>query len=218
MHIEGAWVAYLDAFGFSAAVGKRPEAQINGFFEDLYRQLAAAKPKLAAAYQFSDSVFLIQKSFPDPSRALEQLIIAIEDLQRIALQYRLVFRGAIAFGSVTFGGFGCYGSPVVDAARLEPHLAVPLVVLPTKYIERANDYLRKAYNPDSGLGLELPTKSIRTKTGLISAYIVPPPDRLYANVAHKEIHRSLIDGPDHVAPAWQAALELLNFRETSEGR
>jgi hypothetical protein len=207
--IDGAWVAYLDAFGFADAVEKRPEPQIDKFFLEIHESLVGAKAIVAAVYQFSDSIFVIQESHPEPDKKLENLIIATQNLQRIALQSNLVFRGVVAFGPVTIAPFGCYGEPVVEAARLESHLAAPLVIIPRRYIERANDHLRNVYSPTIGLGIELPMKTIRTKTGLIDANIFPPPLRLFSNIAHKKIRESLTNGPDHIAPAWQFAIAAL---------
>ena len=212
--LDGAWVAYLDAYGFSAAVERKTEHIVEKFFSELYEELDAIVTTLDAAYQFSDSIFLIQKPFPDPQTKLQELYSAVQNLQKIALQYSLAFRGAVAFGTVTIGPFGCFGQPVVDAARLEEHLAVPLVVLPERFIEQANNHLFSAYSP--GARVELTTQLVKTKTGSILANVIPPPLRLFANIAHKKIRHSLVHGPDHIAASWQSAIDALNLTRVDD--
>lgn len=212
--IDGAWIVYMDAFGFSAAVERHSDTTIDNFFSEIYERLEQSSRSITAAYQFSDSIFLIQRSSPDPHARLNDLRAEIQHLQRIALQYGLAFRGAVTFGTVFIGPFGCYGQPVVDAARLEAHLAAPLVVLPERYIIKASEYLRREYS--SSAWLELDTQIIKTKTGSLLANLIAQPDRLFVKVAHAKIRESLLYGPDHLASAWQTAIAALNLSNKSE--
>jgi hypothetical protein len=98
---------------------------------------------------------------------------------------------------------------VVEAAKLEQHIAVPLVIIPKKSLIEADHFLQTECDRPAGLGVDLPTTPIKTKTGIILAHVVLPPERLYLEVAETEMEQALIRGPDHLPIAWQSALESL---------
>jgi hypothetical protein len=215
--LNAAWVAYLDIFGFKDVVKNRKQQAIDRFFRQIDAKLGShrevprhQRDSMNTAYQFSDCIFIVQEAYPTPDERLQSLLVLIKDLQSIALESGLVFRGALAFGPVVLSPSGCYGTPVNEAAEMEAHLAVPLVVLPIRHLEDAHSYLIRRFGAEAGLSGDWRTLQVRTKTGRINAHVVAPSFRLFEGVAQAEIKKSLIRGPDYLADAWESALGTLN--------
>lgn len=207
---ECAWVAYLDAYGFSAETESRQDDRIASFFTAIANYLETSRGTVTKTFQFSDSVFIIQDGATQPLERFQEFHSAVSKVQSIALDFGFTFRGGVAFGQVTVGGFGFFGPPIVRAAKLEGALLGPLVALPQAEIDRAHDALARRPNSPQGIGVTLECVPVATKSGEILAHVLEPPIAKYLRNAHRQMGRALVRGPDHLVPAWRAAIAALN--------
>ena len=192
------WLAYLDLYGFSDETKRADPKEIAAKLSFIHeRLLPASGGSNVTAFAFSDSIILCVDAEKDTNKSLDTIIQKTIELQNVAIAKRYVFRGSIAYGTMTFGPNICIGKPLLRAHAVEQNLPIPLVVLPASELVECL--------PNHGR----PTAEIRTKTGITRVVpLLPRPKEPYLRVAGEKLDELLVSGPDKVALAWS---DLISF-------
>lgn len=206
---EHVWFAFLDAYGFSAEIPAQSDHRLQTLFDGIQQTIDEARSRVSFVMQFSDSVFIANQAYPNPRDSFETFHALLQKIQSVSLSAGVAMRGAVSFGAITTGPFGCYGYPILRAVAVEKNLKAPVIVIPERELELGVASLRAIPGCVDGLGLELPLDAVETKAGAISGYVVPPPFAKYLVVATRALKSSLKSGPEEVVPAWRAGYALI---------
>lgn len=200
--ITDAWVLFLDVYGFTAMT-RREDPKL--LYERLSRAHAAIhthlthfRPELPI-FVLSDSVFILLP-VATPADALDQLSRFVDPTRHILgsfLKFGLPARGGFAFGSVVFDRHVLVGEAVARAAKLEPEIPAPLVVLPEVEVQRAGivAYPGRMDSPPEYLFL-------KRKQLILGRFVTPFPVEEFAEAATRYLEQYALEGPYELASAW----------------
>jgi hypothetical protein len=199
------WLAFFDIYGFGSEIAQRRNSALARRLDNFHEVLAdLAASKSIIFYMFSDSVVLFaeDKKFTEtPEKGLPAIIDTIRTAQLRGLEQSFMLRGAVCHGKMQLSDVGFTGDPLLKAARLEPNLALPLIVL-----------LEEDLHPNSkNAPSHRRISNFPTKTGIRSGHVIlPSPLEPMLRHAIQRRDRHLREGPDEIARIWKSFVDFLN--------
>lgn len=196
------WLAFFDIYGFGDEIEKVKIQSLAARLDKLHAKLLdLANNKGLIFYMFSDSVVLFAEDAKfNETEGLSTLIDALRTSQLRALDEDFMLRGAICHGEMALSPNGFTGQPLLKAARLEPQLALPLIVILDVDLNPKAD----AFPANRTLGI------IPTKSGIVRGHVIlPSPVKPMLEHATKRLNKHLREGPDHVARTWKGLVDFL---------
>jgi hypothetical protein len=205
------WVAFLDIYGFSAAVSHSEKTKsLQNIFATLelaYKDFLQKRPSPPAIYRLSDNIFFVRQcasNVSDSNAAFEKLLHDIRVLISIYVKNDLPLRGGVAYGEVAMDANVLVGSAVARAVEYEKWAMAPVVIVPESELDAAG-ILHMV-----GARQDITVTPTNQSDGTMRALLVRPTDETdYVDYAKKQYLHFRRAGPFNVASAWKEAWNRL---------
>ncbi|SMD14520.1 hypothetical protein [Rhizobium sp. RU36D] len=206
---SNAWVAFVDVYGFTQLL-----RDSKGNLVDLHRRIEQAQKASQVRFEkkgvkyfpFSDNLFIaVPTTGSNNADALELLLSAVREAIDKHIVQDLPLRGGIAFGPVSFSSGLLVGEPVIRAVEYEKSVGLPMVILPeyeTSVCADIHGLIKKF--------IKIPYPASSSRPGILSVCtIIPKRPHGYVEYANRRMEQFSINGPPHVAFAWQEVVKLI---------
>ena len=196
------WVVYLDVYGFAHLLTERPELlhDMDLCLAETWRRVEQDLiPPIVRTFQ--DSLILFYPVADEEERfiIMRRCLDALEELLVVFFHRELVFRGAIAYGEVSFNSIGLVGPAFLRAYQAEQAILAPLIVM------LAIEYWDDDLNQPSYQGPIVQVVHYKDGGERFGALFHPYPRDGFVDFVHKQRTHYLLHGPSKVAEAWNEA-------------
>ncbi len=160
-------------------------------------------------YYFSDNLCIAgELSGEDAERCFVDFISLAEDIHRCSIDVELPLRGCITFGELTLGPNTVVGPALVEAARYEKTVTLPLIFLPLPTLAKLSKggVVKEVSRLQLSSACDLPSGR-----GIVSAHPLVCTNRdalrQYSHRQFEQCRRAT--GLEDAAAAWKSVLSLV---------
>ena len=204
-----------DVYGFSARVrddsldAHRRLLRLHHAVSQLLEANRRTFPdRVYHSYYFSDNLCVAGPLVDDTQRHFVDFLSLAEDIHRRSVEVDLPLRGCITFGELTFGPNTIVGPALVEAARYEKTVTLPLVFLPLPTLAKLR---QRGAIPDLNRLRLAEVCDLHAGRGLVSAHplVCTHRDELqrYALDKFEECRR--VNGLEDASAAWKSVFTLV---------